>query len=106
MSYRNPKWWFVSDFYEPLESVKGWKKCKFCGEFPRIWIFDNGSYARCLCGYPERYTAEHEARSESILSVLKRTGSVREYTRDNLRLAWNKWVETGIRQNKLGEGQW
>ncbi len=104
MGYNNWRWKFaVGDFYKPLESVKGWKICKGCKEFPRVWIFDNGSHAKCCCG--DRYDAA-PARSESILSVLNRTGGLAEYSRDSLREAWNTFVVTGEPQNKLEEGRW
>jgi hypothetical protein len=92
MGYRDERWKYsVIDAFTPLESVKGWKKCKKCKEFPRVWIFDNGSYAKCCCG--EKY-GPPQATSESISEVLRRTGGVAEYSRDNLRLAWNTRVDT------------
>lgn len=91
------------DAYEKLEDTDGWLVCKVCGVHPRAWMFNNGSHATCLCFRMYDY---HPARSESILSVYKRTGLTAEYNRDNLRLAWNKYVETGEMQNKLPEGQW
>lgn len=104
MGYNNWRWEHaVGDWYKPLESVKGWKLCKECNEFPRVWIFDNGSHAKCCCGH--KYDAA-PARSESILSVLKRTGGIAEYSRDSLREAWNDFIVTGKPQNKLEEGKW
>lgn len=90
----------ISD-YRKIDDVSEWLKCSVCGVHPRVWIFNNGSHATCLCF--EMY-GEHPARSESILSVHKRTGLTSEYNRDNLRVAWNKFVETGEMQNKLDEG--
>lgn len=78
--------------------------CKKCNEFPRVWEFNNGSTARCCC--PDGLYTESPARAESIGSVVKRTGGFAEYSRDGLRLAWNKFVETGQEQNKLIDGQW
>lgn len=82
--------WSMScgEWFEPLKSVKGWKKCKQCGMFPRVWIFDNGSYAKCHCF--DLY--DGGVQSESINSIYKRTGSASEYSRDNLRSAWNDFV--------------
>ena len=50
MGANNPLWKSsMIDSYSPLKSVKGWKKCKTCGEFPRVWAFDNGKFAKCCC---------------------------------------------------------
>lgn len=91
------------DAYERLVDPEGWSKCSTCGVHPRIWTFNNGSWATCLCF--KKYD-NHPVRTESVLSVYKRTGLTAEYSRDNLRLAWNKYVDTGVVQNKLPEGQW
>lgn len=91
------------DAYEPLPESSGWLVCGNCGVLPRAWRFNNGCFATCLCF---RMYEDHPARAESILSYYKRNDSTKDYTRDNLRLAWNKYVETGEMQNKLPEGQW
>lgn len=91
------------DAYQPLVSVKGWKRCKKCNEFPRVWEFDNGLHAKCCCG---TLYGPSQARAESILSVYKRTYATQEYSRDSLRTAWNRFVETGIAQDTLPEGRW
>lgn len=91
------------DAYEKLACTEGWLTCSKCGVHPRIWTFNNGSWATCLCF---RMYEEHPVRTESVLSVLKRTGLTVEYSRDNLRLAWNEYAESGVMQNKLPEGQW
>ena len=93
----------VIDAYERLEDTDGWLRCGKCGRHPRVWRFDNGQHAKCLCF--GLYDAA-PARAESIMSVYKRTGLTVDYRRDNLKDAWNKWVETGIDQNKLPEGRW
>lgn len=106
MSHNNWKWdHAVIDAFKPLESIRGWKKCRGCGEFPRVWIFDNGSFATCCCNLDK--FGQNEARSESIMSVHARNkGNISEYSRNNLRAAWNEYVLTGERQNKLEEGRW
>lgn len=92
------------DAYGKIEDSEGWLTCRNCGVYPRTWTFNNGSWATCLCF--KKYDI-HPVRSESIMSVHKRcNGNVSEYSRDNLRLAWNKYVETGELQNKLDEGCW
>ncbi len=104
MSYKNPAWaTSVIDAYKSMTSVKGWKKCKGCGEFPRLWIFDNGRFAKCCCS--GKYEGG-EARAESIISYIKRNDmSCADYPQDALRIAWNRYVETGERQTELPEGQ-
>jgi hypothetical protein len=114
MSYKNftkeqaePFWEFhCINAYLPLESTEGWLECNGCGQHPRVWLFDNGRYATCLCF--EKYDKNRPAVAESIMSVYKRTGMTKEYKSDDLRLNWNKYVETGEFQDKskLGEGRW
>jgi hypothetical protein len=95
----------VIDAYKPMPYHKGWKKCKRCHEIPRIWEFNNGNNAKCRCS--NKYD-EAQAVSESVLSYIKRhKGSALHYQgEEELRLAWNKYVETGEKQTKLPEGQW
>ena len=46
------KWSFaVIDDYKELKDKTGWEKCSVCGEYPRVWTFDNGNYAKCSCCY-------------------------------------------------------
>ena len=92
MGYNNWKWQYAcGDFYEPLASVKGWKKCRQCGEFPRVWIFDNGNHAKCCCA--EMY-GPHSASAPSIVERMNTSrGSMAGPTSlEILREAWNKTV--------------
>ena len=103
----NTKWnqgWDLIDAFKPLESVKGWKKCKTCGKFPRVWEFNNGSFADCKCG--QKYK-DSGVRSESILSFITRNnGSALHYNgREQLRENWNKYIETGLK-TELPKEQW
>jgi len=93
------------DWYEkiPHYAVDDWNKCDRCGVLPRCWKFNNGSYATCLCF--GRYE-EKPVRTESVLSVLNRTGLTAEYNPNNLRTQWNKYAADGVARNKLPEGQW
>lgn len=94
----------AGDWYEKVDTeAASWYRCKMCMLYPRTWIFNNGSFARCLCY--NKYD-KCPARSESILSVYKRTGLTAEYDRDNLRISWNMFALTGVEQNKLDEGTW
>lgn len=93
MSASNQAWSWIPDWYEPLSSVKGWKKCKRCGEFPRVWAFNNGLSAKCCCS--DLY-GQPEAEAESVCSYANRnSGSLIGYSEDRLRENWNKRVETG-----------
>lgn len=99
------------DAYQPIEEVgasrfKGeFDKCPTCDRQPRLWIFDNGVYAKCLCG--EIY-GPPMACSESIMSVYTRGDdtSIAEYRSDDIRVAWNKYVETGEPQLDLPPNCW
>lgn len=92
------------DDYKPIPYHKGWKKCPKCKEIPRLWIFDNGKFAKCRCRH--RFEGA-PVRSESILSFVKRNkGSLHGYDNNILRIKWNVWVMMGFDQSKLPEGIW
>ncbi len=90
------------DTYEPLKDSEGWKECPMCGSLPRVWIFDNGRFAKCRCA--EKY-GPAMARAESIMSYHRRRGDTIGHDSFGLRTAWNEWVDTGIIQG-IPEGQW
>jgi hypothetical protein len=79
--------------YEPLEdcfnyAVTDWHKCPKCCQRPRIWVFDNGRYAKCLCGTPY---GPAQAKAESICDHLRaNNGSALSYDGAALMKAWNK----------------
>lgn len=88
------RWKYHSfDFYVSVDNPEEWIPCPTCGLVPRIWVFDNGSHARCVCG-EDRYHPTNEVSSEPIGSVVGRTGGFAEYNKDNLRRAWNKYIMT------------
>lgn len=91
----------AGDWYEKVEG--DWKDCGRCLVQPRVWRFDNGLYATCLCY--DLYD-EKPVRCESVLSVYNRTGLTAEYCPDNLRLTWNLFAEDGVERNKLESGKW
>lgn len=76
------------DYEEPL-NIDNWLNCPKCNQKPWVWIFDNGSYAKCCCRH--KYDGANVS-SESIGDVYRRTGSTIEYSRDNLMKAWNEYV--------------
>lgn len=100
------------DAYIPItkkwyKTDEDWKECPHCNHKPRVWIFDNGESAKCLCRH--KWDAP-PATAESILSHVKRhNGSCATYDTDNLRKAWNRYVETGEDQSDVNyekDGTW
>lgn len=73
--------------FKPLESTEGWLKCPKCNEHPRVWVFDNGNYARCRCAY--MYDSGGAEALSIIEAVLKRRMPYDEYV-VLLRDAWNE----------------
>lgn len=52
--------WDLSDSYVPLSveysnwklahyNPDNWNECPACKEMPKVWIFDNGRFAACMC---------------------------------------------------------
>ena len=80
----------ISD-YKPLEDCEGWLKCPHCNEYPRVWVFDNGNFARCRCNY--KYDRGGAAATSFIEAVYKRRMAYDEY-KNLLRDAWNKHVKS------------
>lgn len=93
----------AGDWYKNVNPDKEWLECTSCGVLPRLWEFNNGSYAKCLCY--GRYDTP-PVRNESVLSVYSRTGLTAEYCSDNLRLTWNLFAKDGVERNKLEVGKW
>jgi len=100
----DPRWKFHAlEVYKPVEE-EGWEPCPTCGVKPRAWVFNGGRFAKCLCS---DLLGESQARAESIDSLLKRTGGhIAGYHPDAIRDAWNRFVDTGERQNSLPAGRW
>jgi hypothetical protein len=67
--------------------------CPKCFVYPRIWIFQNGRFAKCLCS--ESKYSPALVRTFSILEFLeKNNNSLIGYDSDNKTLFdnWNKYV--------------
>ena len=75
-------------YKEPF-NINDWLECSECNQKPWVWIFDNGSHAKCCCKH--KYEGP-VVSSESIGDVYRRTGSTIDYSRDNLMKAWNEYV--------------
>lgn len=93
---------YTTSAYQPPVDIEKWKVCPKCGSKPRIWVFNNGRFAKCMCA---RTYGPSMARAESILSYQKRCGNTEEYDSNGLLDAWNQYVDTGITQ-KIPEEQW
>ena len=74
----------TEDIYKPLESTEGWLKCHVCGEYPKVWIFDNGNFAKCRCmgQYEKVFTT-------SIIECYFRQNKSYDGYKHLLRDAWN-----------------
>jgi hypothetical protein len=84
----------VGNYYQPLkeEEAEKWNTCPKCHEKPRIWEFDNGRYAKCLCVKSKYESAAVSA--EPIMELMrKNNGSWLHYDPDLLRRNWNKHTE-------------
>ena len=95
--------WNISSDYKHLKSefnVKEWMKWEFCPdcEFkPRVWIFNNGRFAKCACFglYQPGVSAT------PIMKYIHSKGNTLGYNQDELRINWNKHIQNLIRRNKI-----
>lgn len=75
-----------------------WLECPHCKEKPRLWIFDNGEYAKCKC------QDTYDKAAASGISIWdyhkKHNGDMTEWNHDDLRDNWNAFVlsmtDTGL----------
>lgn len=102
MSYRSWRHKCI-DAYQEVSNPEEWLECPNCALRPLVWIFDNGRSTACGCG--ENEYVHFTVRIESILSRYKRTGTCEGYGINELRDAWNTWVETGTMPT-MPEGAW
>jgi hypothetical protein len=86
------RWKYSSfDFYKEPEDKDKWLKCPECGLTPRIWVFDNGRFAHCVCG--DRYNKKHQVKARPVMYYLKKTGGFKGYDSDELRKKWNRYIK-------------
>lgn len=78
---------------DAFEDTTGFKPCRCCGLVPKKWEFDNGRSTACGC-WNSAYN-HFSIRAESIMSIFKRTNSMKDYHTDDLRNNWNHWCDTG-----------
>ena len=105
--YTDIMWSFhtISAYESILDRVDiaKWDDCPTCKQKPRVWVFNNGNSAKCLCS--DLY-GEPQARAESIMSVHTRTGGTKEYDAGALRSKWNAYCKSGVTQVGLITGRW
>ena len=81
--------WHCHDKYKLLnpDEVTKWEICPKCNEGPRIWIYDNGRGAKCLCF--GKY--EEGVRAIGVLTYANsHNGSLKDFPEDELQENWNK----------------
>lgn len=78
------------DSYRPPENPSRWAPCPVCHARPRVWEFDNGRYARCLCSSGPYEGADVSA--EPIVAYYKRCKTTAGFDDDALLKAWNLHV--------------
>lgn len=94
----DPRWKFMSfNFYKKPEDEGGWLECPECGLKPRVWVFDNGRSAHCVCG-ENSYNHKYEVKAKPIMDFVRKTGGFSGYDSDELRKNWNNLVKTNQKQ--------
>ena len=78
----------AGDWYVFPDDIEHYQTCPICEQKPKVWIFDNGSFAKCWCH--DLY--EPGVQSQSIMDVFRQDGNASNYSRKNLMLAWNRRV--------------
>jgi len=93
MKKEDPRWKYMSfTFYKEPENKDKWLECPECELKPRVWEYDNGRSAHCVCG-EDCYTHKHEVRAKPIMEFVKKTGGFNGYDSDELRKKWNNYIK-------------
>ena len=90
----------VHEDYRAPENIDDWSPCPDCGARPHVWIFDNGSHAKCLCSH--RWEPAAVSTEPAMHYARRNGGSLEGYDRDGLRRRWGKHVD--LRRKARGEG--
>ena len=86
------RWKYNSfDFYKKPDNKDEWLKCPECRLKPRVWEFDNGRSAHCVCG-KDRYHHKHQISAKPIGDYVRESGGFAGYDKDDLRKNWNNYI--------------
>jgi len=86
------RWKYMSfDWYKEPKNKNDWLACSECGLTPRIWEFDNGRYANCVCGI-DVWNNKHQVKAKSIMYYYRKNGNTIGYDVDELRKNWNNYI--------------
>ena len=84
----DPRWALCApNFYLPIDDPTGWRPCPLCLQLPRVWVFDNGNYARCLCA--KSLYGANQAEAPSIIEAMHKSRLSYDEYKTLLRDAWN-----------------
>lgn len=87
-------WWRAASFYKPLSEChvvpEEWELCPNCEEKPRLWIYDNGEFAKCKC------QDTYEKAAAEGMSIWQfhnlHNGDMTNWNHNDLRDHWNLYV--------------
>jgi len=81
-----------SDWYKEPEDINRWAPCPECGFTPRIWVFNNGEFANCVCGDDE-YHHKHKVSAKPVMYYIEKYNwDCSKYDHDKLRKNWNRYA--------------
>lgn len=75
--------------YKPIKDDEGWLECPKCRRKPRVWIFDNGNYAKCQCSKKYDPAIEYQ----SIGDYFRQFKTCEGYSNVGLKNVWNEHVK-------------
>ncbi len=97
--------WDIGRQYKKLEecsiSIVDWDTCPNCQKKPRLWLFDNGCYAKCKCDTKYGKASAEGINIEEWLITHNNSASDYDTHHHDLRENWNKVVEVRNRKIKI-----
>lgn len=81
------------DAYVDPPAGEAWSVCPDCLRRPRIWVFDNGRFAKCQCGWHLGPYLAAEVEAEDVVTFYLRNNTFAGYDCDLLRKLWNLHIE-------------
>jgi len=75
-----------------------WDTCPKCDAKPKVWIFDNGSFADCKCG--KKYT-DSSVSAIAVMTYYRLHNTLAGYPDNELRDNWNKRVYELSESNRI-----